>query len=114
MSTATLPESHPLTQNGIQFTEAFEELAKLFTLLTKKTSVTADGKVFQVALERDMIRYAGFGMSLTGLMLGILDHQNTMSITCKITVGYILPKLPVQYVTINGTYCDGWKLKYEE
>jgi hypothetical protein len=55
-------------------------------------------------------------MSLTGVMLCIQPYPSLEpDITCKITIGYILPNLPVQYVTVDGIYANSiWKLRYKE
>jgi hypothetical protein len=93
--------------------EAFEELKKTFNLNEKKLTVSGDGKIFTVPLERDSITKDGFGIVLSGSMVGVYDHLNTLNISCSIVLWHVVPRMPLRSVTIRGNYYESWKLNYE-
>jgi hypothetical protein len=103
-----------MIDNDTHFDDAFKSLQAMFGLKDKKKIVSGEGKLLQVVLERDAVCGTGFSMIMSGVMLGVKDHLNTTNVTCKITVGYIYPKLPIQYAVLNGTYYDEWKFSYKE
>lgn len=105
------PYIHPSAKQ--LFNDAFEDLAKLLNL--KKLVAVPDDNLLRIVLERGVITTHGFEMSLTGVMLGVQPYPAIeLSVTCNITIAYVLPRLPVRYVTIEGTYHNGWKLSYKE
>lgn len=100
------PRSFHSTQNSLTFTEAGEELSKLLGVKVT-TNITSGDRLYLASLERDPVTTeSGFATLVSGVIVGVVDHLKLFNITCKITLGYVVPSMPIRYVIVRGSYYD--------